>query len=92
MFQFQQLLRQPRQRRSGAADASWLSALVARFELISRADVRAAPCEEPLLRAAKAHLARPVSSQVVPDHASACSNEQDGSGPRPAGPIHSPAS
>jgi hypothetical protein len=61
MFQFQPISQSPRRWRSGTGDASWLSRLVARFEKISQADVRAVPCDEPVLLALKAHLARPAS-------------------------------
>jgi hypothetical protein len=61
MSQFQQTSTQPQRRRSGTRDSWWLSMLVDRFEEISRADRRAAPCDELILLAVKAHLAHPVS-------------------------------
>jgi hypothetical protein len=40
---------------------SWLSALVDRFEQTSRTDIRAVPCDEPVLAALRIQLARPAS-------------------------------
>jgi hypothetical protein len=61
MSQFQHTSRQARHWRRGTRDSGWLSMLVDRFEELSRADRRAAPCEERILLAVKAHLARPVA-------------------------------
>jgi hypothetical protein len=46
--------------RSGSNDMSWLSMLVDTFEKISRPDLRAVPCSEPVLTALKAQLVRPA--------------------------------
>jgi hypothetical protein len=61
MLQFQPISQHPRQWRSGTGDTSWLSMLVDRFEKTSQTDLRAVPCEEPVLLALMAQLARPAS-------------------------------
>lgn len=58
MFQLEQMSQRPQ--RSDASDASWLAMLVDRFEQASRPDLRAVPCEEWVLEALKAQLARPT--------------------------------
>ena len=60
MFQHNQMSRL-RNWGTDAGTNAWLSILVATFEKTSQADLRAIPCDDHVLAAFKAQLARPVS-------------------------------
>jgi len=47
--------------RSGDGEAAWLSTLIDAMEMVSRRDVRAAPCDGRFLAALRAQLAQPAS-------------------------------
>jgi hypothetical protein len=63
MFQHHQTLRWPNRGLRAGNDASWLSILVDTFEKISQSDLRAVPCDDHVVAAFKAHLARQVLSR-----------------------------
>jgi hypothetical protein len=52
---------QTRQWCSGNGEMAWLSTLVGTLETLSRAEVRAMPCDPALLAVVKAHLSRPAA-------------------------------
>jgi hypothetical protein len=64
MFQHSQMFRWPNRGRHDGDSASWLSILVDTFEETSRSDLRAVPCDDHVVAAFKAQLARPVSPRV----------------------------
>jgi hypothetical protein len=47
--------------RSGEGEKSWLSMLIDAMEEVSRAEFRAVPCDQSVLDAVRAQLARPAS-------------------------------
>ena len=49
--------------RSAGGQRLWLSMLIDAMEQISRPELRAAPCDEQLLVAMRAQLARPASAR-----------------------------
>lgn len=61
MFQHSQMFRSPNRGLRAGNDASWLSILVDTFEETSQSDVRAVPCDDRVVAAFKAQLARPAS-------------------------------
>jgi hypothetical protein len=61
MFHRQQMSRLTLQWRPGAGDLAWLSLLVEAFEQTSQSDLGAVPCDESVLHALQAQLARPAA-------------------------------
>jgi hypothetical protein len=57
----QSMIQQTRQWRSSNGETAWLSALVETMREVSRPKLRSVPCDAALLKAARAHLARPSS-------------------------------
>lgn len=47
--------------RSGSEQRAWLSALIDTYEEVSRPEIRSIPCNDDLLAALRAQLARPVN-------------------------------
>jgi len=50
---------------SGDGERLWLSTLVDTMEMISRRDVRVAPCDRRVLAGLRAQLARPASPYAI---------------------------
>ena len=50
--------------RSASAQRLWLSMLIDTMEEISRPELRAVPCDDQLLAALRAQLARPASARL----------------------------
>jgi hypothetical protein len=59
------MAQQIQQWRSGTGETAWLSALVETMDTLSRPERRAVPCDQTLLAAVTAHLARPGVSYGV---------------------------
>ena len=49
---------------SGSGQRAWLSMLINTMEEISRPEMRAVPCDNSVLAALRAQLARPASAQM----------------------------
>jgi hypothetical protein len=56
--------RQSKAWRSGSGQNLWLSMLVDAMEKFSRPELRAVPCDQLVLAAARAHLARPACTYL----------------------------
>ena len=54
------MIQQTRQWPSPNREMAWLSALVETMHRVSRPELRAVPCDAALLKAVRAHLARPA--------------------------------
>jgi hypothetical protein len=54
--------------RSGSGQNLWLSMLVDAMEKFSRPELRAVPCDQLMVAAARAHLARPASAYLPRSH------------------------
>jgi hypothetical protein len=61
MFQQSQMVRSPNRGFRAGNGASWLSMLVDTFEETSQSDLRAVPCDDRVVAAFKAQLARPAA-------------------------------
>jgi hypothetical protein len=58
------MAQQPQAWRSGSGEKRWLSMLVDTMEELSRPEIRTLPCQQSLLVAVEAQLARPASAYV----------------------------
>jgi hypothetical protein len=54
--------------RSGAGQTLWLSRLVDAMDKLSRPELRAVPCDQLVLAAVRAQLARPASAYLTHSH------------------------
>jgi hypothetical protein len=53
------MIQQTRQWRSSNGEMAWLAALVETMHRVARPELRSVPCDAAVLKAARAHLARP---------------------------------